>query len=345
MPVYNAGKYLRESVESVLKQDLKDMEVLLVDDCSTDDSASICRELAAADPRVKFFAMPENRGPGVARNVALDYADGEYCTFVDADDLIAPDAYSTMLAFAKRNELDIVRCEMGRFSDSDRTPRHIFHRYGEERIYRDEADLRQAALCVFSDPVRPGERNLNFGGSACSAIFHRSLFEQGGVRFPRRAHMLSEDFIFCFQTLLRARSIGLLPRMFYFYRNNPKSRTKVARTDLLDRAFATAEYMDDLIVREGYPDKDRAYALGFVIEITRALIKNILLADMSLADKKRWFDAQHNNPILDRCANEYPLKLLPAKFRMNFEAFYHKRFWTLLGLVRAREVVRFVTRR
>lgn len=345
IPVYNAEKYVNDCVESVLAQNIMEMEILLVDDCSTDGSSNVCRELASRDDRIKFFQMPENRGPGVARNMALDYADGDYCTFVDADDLIAPDAYSTMIAFAKRHDLDIVRCEMGRFSDDNPTPRHIFNSYQTEQIYSDPADLRQAALCVFSNPVREGEKQLNFGGSACSAIFHRRLFEEGGVRFPRRAHMLSEDFIFCFMTLLRAKRIGLLPKMFYYYRNNRQSRTRIPRADLLDRAFATGRYMYDLIEKEGFPKKDRTYALGFVIDIIRALIKNILLSKMSLQDKKRWFDAQHNNEILDLCAKEYPLELLPRKFRMNFEAFYHKHFWTLMGLVRGREVIRFITRR
>lgn len=345
IPVYNAGEYLRESVESVLSQDLKDMEILLVDDCSTDSSSKICRELAAKDQRIKFFPMPENRGPGVARNIALDYADGDYCTFLDADDLLAPDAYSTMVAFAKRHDLDIVRCEVGRFTDTDRTPKHIFHHYREETIFRDPADLRQAALCVFSDPVRSGEKNLNFGGSAWGAIFHRSLFEQGGVRFPRRPHMLSEDFVFCFQTLVKARSLGLIPRMLHYYRFNQQGRTMVPRTDMLDRAFPAAEMMDELIVREGYPEKDRTYALGFVLEITRSFIKNILLSPMPLKEKKKWFDAQHSHPILERCAKDYPLDLLPAKFRIHFEAFYNKRFWTLMGLIRTREVIRFVTRK
>lgn len=345
IPVYNVEKYLRECVDSVLNQDLKDMEILLVDDCSTDSTARICREYASKDARIKFFEMPENRGPGVARNIALDYADGDYCTFVDADDLLAPEAFSTMVAFAKRNDLDIVRCEVGRFTDTNRTPKHVFQHYGSERIYRDKADLRQAALCVFSDPVRPGEKDLNFGGSAWGAIYHRSLFEQGGVRFPRRSHMLSEDFIFCFQTLVKARSIGLIPRMMYYYRHNQQSRTLVVRTDLLDRAFPAAELMDELIVREGYPEKDRTYALGFILEMTRAFIKNVLLSDMSLKEKKKWFEAQHSHAILDRCAREYPLELLPAKFRIHFEAFYNKRFWTLMGLIRTREAIRFVTRK
>lgn len=345
VPVYNAAPYLEESVQSVLNQTLTDIEILLVDDKSTDGSAEICDRLATADARIKAFHMPENKGPGVARNVALDYADGDYCTFMDSDDLVHPEAYETAVAFAAHHGLDVVRFEMGRFSDDNPEPTHIFHHFGEEKIFSSREDMRQIALCVFSNPVRPGEAQMNFGGSACSAIYHRSLFEKGGIRFPRRAHMLSEDFILCFQTALRARAIGLLPRMFYYYRDNQHSRTRLPRLDLLERAYATAEYMDTLIQEEGFPEKDRSYALGFAIDITRAFVKNIFLSDMSLREKREWFEKQHDYPILERCWKEYPLELLPHKFRVNFEAFYKKQFWRLMTLIRGREMLRRVTGR
>lgn len=345
IPVYNAEKFLEESVNSVRSQTLKDLEILLVNDCSTDHSGDVARQLAKEDSRIKVFDMPENRGPGIARNVALDYADGDYCTFMDSDDLLHPEAYSSMVCFAINNQLDIVRCEMGRFSDENRAPRHCFQSFGEERIYRGADDLRQAALSVFSNPVRPGEKPLNFGGSACSAIFHRSLFEQGGVRYPRRPHMLSEDFIFCFQTLIKAKSIGLMPRMFYYYRENRQSRTRIPRLDILDRAFATAEYMQELIQAEGFPEKDKTYALGFAIDISRAFVKNILLSSMSLSEKKKWFEAQSKNPIIEQCAREYPLDLMPRKFRVNFETFHSGNFWRMMMLVRAREALRTIVRK
>jgi len=340
MPVYNAEKYLEESVGSVLRQSLTDFELILIDDKSTDRSGDIADRLAREDSRIKVFHMPENKGPGIARNLALDYAGGDYCTFIDSDDKIHPEMYQTLYDFAIANKLDIARCEMGRFSDSDPDPVPAFQHYDDFRIFRESEELRQMALCVFSTPVRPEEKNLNFGGSACSAIFHRSLFENNGIRFYHREHMISEDFIFCYKTLLKAKSAGLVPRSFYYYRMNCKSRSNVPRQDILRRAFQTAELMCDMIRKDGFPDKAQEYALHYTIDILRAFVKNFFLADMPKKEMKRWFDAQHDYPILNRCRQEFPLDLLPRLQRIHFLAFYNRQFYLLYILVHCREITR-----
>lgn len=92
VPVYNAEKYLRECVESVLCQTLSDIELILVDDGSTDSSPTLCDQYAAQDRRVKVIHKPNGRAAS-ARNAGLRVASGEYVAFVDADDWISPDMY------------------------------------------------------------------------------------------------------------------------------------------------------------------------------------------------------------------------------------------------------------
>lgn len=93
MPVYNARQYLTAAVESILSQSFKDFELILVDDCSTDGSDKICRELADHDDRIVFESMPHNGGASVARNQALELARGLYIGFVDSDDTIDGDLF------------------------------------------------------------------------------------------------------------------------------------------------------------------------------------------------------------------------------------------------------------
>lgn len=340
MPVYNAEKYLEESVRSVLGQSFTDFELILVDDKSTDTSGQIADRLSHQDRRIKVFHLPENKGPGIARNVALDYADGDYCTFVDSDDKIHPDMYRIMYDYAAANSLDIVRCEMGRFSNADPVPTPVFQRYGSYRIFNDRQQLSQMALCTFASPVDPERENLNVGGSACSAIFHRTLFENGGVRFCKREHMISEDFIFCYKTLLRAKSVGLVPESLYYYRFNPKSRSNIPRQDIIQRAVATAELMSDMIREDGFPESEQVFALQYTIDIIRAFVKNFFLSDMPVKEMRKWFLSQHDYPILERCRREFPLHLLPRLHRIHFLAFYHKKFYLLYSLVRGREFAR-----
>ncbi|MCM1290352.1 MAG: glycosyltransferase family 2 protein [Prevotella sp.] len=340
IPVYNAESYLRETFDSVLEQTLTDLQIIVVNDCSTDSSAKICDEYAQKDSRIKVFHLPENRGPGVARNLALDYADGEYCTFLDSDDRIHPNALKEMYEFALRNKLDIVRCEMGRFSDVDSVIKPIFQQYGKERIFTRKDEILESAVCIFSSPVSPGRVNLNFGGSACSALHHRSLFENGGVRFPKRPHMICEDFIFCYDCMRRARNFGLLPKRLYYYRYNPKSRTNIPRTDILQRAFRTAEDIEQMIIRDGFDKKYLEHAYLFVFSVVRSFVKNVLLSDMSIKEKKKWFESQHDYPILQRAYQSEYFKYLPKLHRLNFECFYHRRFFTMFIMLKIREIMR-----
>lgn len=102
-PVYNAEKFLQETIDSVLKQTYKDYEYLLVDDCSTDSSADIVKEYAENDNRVKYIKLKENSGAAVARNTGLEHAQGRYIAFVDSDDLWYPEKLEKQLTFMQEN--------------------------------------------------------------------------------------------------------------------------------------------------------------------------------------------------------------------------------------------------
>lgn len=102
-PVYNAEKFLKETIDSVLKQSYKDFEYLLIDDCSTDNSPEIVKAYAEKDSRVKYIKLQENSGAAVARNTGLEHAQGRYIAFVDSDDLWYPEKLEKQLTFMQEN--------------------------------------------------------------------------------------------------------------------------------------------------------------------------------------------------------------------------------------------------
>ncbi|MGI6690365.1 MAG: glycosyltransferase family 2 protein [Christensenellales bacterium] len=106
VPVYNAERKLRASAGSVINQDYRNIEVLLVNDGSTDDSLSICSELVAKDSRFRLYDQP-NGGPGAARNTALQAAEGEYVLFVDSDDELLPGAITSLVRAMQESDLVI----------------------------------------------------------------------------------------------------------------------------------------------------------------------------------------------------------------------------------------------
>ena len=104
-PTYNAEKYIRETLQSVLNQSYQNWEMILADDASTDHTISIIEGFAAKDSRIKLFKLPENRGNGFARNAALEKATGKYIAYLDADDLWFPEKLEKQIQFLKTNNL------------------------------------------------------------------------------------------------------------------------------------------------------------------------------------------------------------------------------------------------
>lgn len=107
VPVYNVEKFLERCVISLQNQTVRDIEIILVDDSSTDSSLQICNRLAQADSRIKVIHKV-NEGAGKARNAALSIATGEYIGFVDSDDYVEPDMYRTLLEKAEEHNSDLV---------------------------------------------------------------------------------------------------------------------------------------------------------------------------------------------------------------------------------------------
>lgn len=104
-PLYNASNWLEKTVESVLSQTLTDWEMLIVDDCSTDNSFELACRLSKKDERIKVFQLEKNAGAAVARNKAISEAKGRYIAFLDSDDLWVPQKLEKQLAFMKENNI------------------------------------------------------------------------------------------------------------------------------------------------------------------------------------------------------------------------------------------------
>ena len=100
-PTYNCGRFIAETIESVQAQTYKNWEMLIVDDCSTDDTKSVVVQYAEKDARVKYFCLETNSGAAVARTEAMRRAEGEYMAFCDSDDLWVPDKLDKQLAYMK----------------------------------------------------------------------------------------------------------------------------------------------------------------------------------------------------------------------------------------------------
>lgn len=102
-PTYNCGTYIEETIRSVMNQSYSNWEMIIVDDCSTDNTAAIVQSLVQKDKRIQYHKLGKNSGAAVARTTAMQIADGQYMAFLDSDDLWLPDKLSAQLTFMQNN--------------------------------------------------------------------------------------------------------------------------------------------------------------------------------------------------------------------------------------------------
>lgn len=206
VPVYQAEKTLRRCLDSLLAQTLADMEIVAVDDGSTDGSRAILEEYASRFPeKLRFFSVP-NGGQGRARNLGIAQANGAYLGFADSDDWVEPAMYETLLRALEREEAELAVCDMLRCYEDGRRERIVTWREGKP---------------------------LAAAGSACDKLFCRSLV--GDTRFPEG--LWYEDFAFSALMLLQARKTVHVPRPLYCYRwghpSTMNNRNAIRNRDLL----------------------------------------------------------------------------------------------------------------
>ncbi len=103
-PSYNSSRFIKETIQSIKNQNFKDWELLITDDCSTDDTWLIIKELAVSDPRIKTFQLKQNSGAGIARNNSISHAQGRYIAFCDSDDQWLPEKLEKQVAFMQKKK-------------------------------------------------------------------------------------------------------------------------------------------------------------------------------------------------------------------------------------------------
>lgn len=193
IPVYNVEKYLEDSLSSVLQQSLQDVEVICVDDGSTDGSAKILEAYAQKDIRLKVISQ-ENRGQGCARNVGLAHAQGEFVYFMDADDVSPVFALATMFAYAKADRLDALLFSGDSFYESEALERSypiyktLYERKGD---YPEVLSGQKLGTCLW--------KNRATAVQPCLMFFRRDFLRERGVKFPEG--FIYEDNVFFFETL------------------------------------------------------------------------------------------------------------------------------------------------
>ena len=202
VPVYNTAQYLEECLQSIIGQTYRELEIIAVDDGSTDGSAELLDRLSENDSRICVIHQ-QNGGVSAARNAGLAVAHGDYVTFVDSDDLLESDMYETLIKLAEEHQADIAHCGYKKIQMNG-TEKDVLGT-GKLLIHNSQ----EAVECML--------RGQYFVGSLCNKLYRRELFSD--IQFDT-ALRINEDVLINVQVFLKARKLVFLdvPKYHYFER-------------------------------------------------------------------------------------------------------------------------------
>lgn len=243
VPIYNVGEYLDECITSIINQKYKKLEILLIDDGSTDSSAEISDKYSKKDKRIKVFHK-KNGGLSDARNFGIEKSSGNYICFIDGDDFVTDDYVSSMFENIKKYDVKIVACGFCKLYGNNIRKEINFQNI--KRVY--EGDECQIYLNII------GYYNV----SACNKLFKKDLFDE--IRFPVGAK--SEDWFVMYKIVEKAQKIYYNSDTKYIYRQRSGSITRntVANVDSIKAARTVYEYFSNENIKK-YAAQSLAFAI------------------------------------------------------------------------------------
>ncbi|WEG13389.1 glycosyltransferase family 2 protein [Pullulanibacillus sp. KACC 23026] len=224
VPVYNAEKYLLLCVESILKQTYSNIEVILVDDGSTDSSGNLCDKFAEKDKRVRVIHK-KNEGLGLARNSGLHIINGVYVTFVDADDYVDDNLIELLYSSLIKNGADTVIGGFKRFLDSGEI---VYLEKYNTRNYSNNDVINELFIRMLGSSP---EKSDSIKMSVWNVLYSTELIKKNDLKFPSEREFISEDIIFHTQYFQYSCSTVVIDSCAYNYRLNNNSLTTTYKSD------------------------------------------------------------------------------------------------------------------
>lgn len=234
MPVYNVEKYIRECVDSVLNQTMKEFELIIVDDGSTDSSGAILDEYQEKDSRVTVIHK-ENGGVSAARNDALKHCTGDYIYIMDSDDYLEPDAFQVMYEEAIRTNSDVVITDHSRFTSIQEQKRCSF--FPQNFVTEDRDIILQLQKMVLHKGYSPFHVDKNDGmgiGAPWTKLIKRALIVHNNLQFDPYVRGVFDDCLFCLSVFEYAKKVSYIKHVTYHFRVLQSSLTHRFRPNQLE---------------------------------------------------------------------------------------------------------------
>ncbi len=235
VPMYKAERFIEPAINGLLNQTLKELEVVVVNDCSPDNSLEICQRLFGDNERVQILTQSKNMGPGEARNTGIKAARGEYIAFADIDDGVLRNAYEELYSLAKENkDADVIHSTGNILPLDNSDPDDIYT--VDEKYYlpipNDRFDVATEVRVLSDDLNERYEKwkNHAYHWNLGTKLFRTQFLRDNDIHFGEIR--LSEDMAFCFEALFLAKTYVLSPNKYYLYR--------ISNVSISRRGYTTA---------------------------------------------------------------------------------------------------------
>ena len=327
IPIYNVEKYLSDCIDSVLNQTYSNLEIILVDDGSTDNSGKICDSYEKKYSNIKTVHK-KNAGLGYARNTGLEHATGDYVMFLDSDDYLDNDCLAILMKYMIDNSLDLVKSGLKRVTDSQKI---IYKSNYDDKLYVD-LDIKNELLpkTIGSSPNKSDSIDM----SVCGSIYKLNIIKNNKLKFYSERDVLSEDLLFNIEYLILCDRCMTISYIGYNYRYNLNSLTTKYRRDRFEKVKYLYNHIENIIEKNNYTtDIDLRKKKSFFINV-RMCINQERRRVSKKNNKESLLSISNicNDPLTINAIKEYPINDLGFKQKVFIFLIKHKNIRTLLFL-------------
>ena len=283
VPVYNVERYLNRCISSIVNQTYRNLEIILVDDGSTDNCPQMCDDWARGDCRIKVIHKV-NEGAGIARNTGLFRARGEYVCFFDSDDFVEPDAIEKALGLAQKECADVVVFGASNWSQTGFCSNKVIPL--TEKTVFSGSEIQDVFLPDLIESNYVGARNTGLALSFWVCLFSMELIRRADWQIASERVYASEDSYSLLMLYRFVKKVAILPEALYHYQLNDESLSHTYREDGFARMSQFFQDCIYLATRLEYSEKVRKRLAGLYFSQVIGILKQIVAVDMDSARKK-----------------------------------------------------------
>ena len=309
VPIFNVEKYLEKCIETIINQTYRNIEIILVDDGSLDNSGKMCDEYQKKDTRIKVIHK-ENGGLSDARNAGIKKAQGKYIAFLDADDYVDFTMYERLYDIVKKENAEIGISGYSRINEANK---EIPYFLDVEKYNKDRSFLYNMIGTLPTDT-----EDINVGMSVWKCLYNLDIIKENEIYFKSERVYISEDIIFQIEYFEFVNRVGLVKEPLYKYRYNESSLSKKYRKDRFEKQKILYLKEKSMLEEKGWLNDELRNRLNrtFLMK-TKACIKAEVVGNKeNKKTRQKNIKSILNDELLIKIIKEYPTKKINIKSKI-----------------------------